>query len=176
MMSHEIADISSWIGWSDWNRNSTRKKPGLYVFRLPDGATVHRVKGTSDILYIGCSVGELRARLMAHKRGDTSESVLLKLIQQHLGDIEIGWADSTKGSAYARESDLVAQYASEHIEFPPANNQQPARAGVDHSRGASQIATYTSAHSKQSGRLGGPAGIRTPDQGIMSTQDGSDRF
>jgi len=36
---------------------------------------------------------------------------------------------------------------------------------------ASQVQTHTSAHPKQTGKVGGPAEIRTTDQGIMSTMD-----
>ena len=69
---------------------------------------------------------------------------------------------------------LFAIPGSDFIEFFSLNYYSFTT--VDHSRRQYQIATHTPAHSKQSGSFGGPAGIRTPDQGIMSTQDGSDRL
>jgi len=46
------------------------------------------------------------------------------VIQSRVGDCEVGWA-LERGAAFARESDLIFLYAKEHLEFPPANNQQP---------------------------------------------------
>jgi len=63
-----------------------------------------------------------------HHAMRTTESLLLNLIEAHVAPSEVGWADMSKAAALAIESDLVSQYAEEHLEFPPANNQQPARA------------------------------------------------
>jgi hypothetical protein len=58
----------------------------------------------------------------------TPESLLLNLIETHVGQSEVGWANMEKASALAVESDLIFRYFQEHLEFPPANNQQPAQA------------------------------------------------
>jgi hypothetical protein len=128
MNSSDIHEISNWCAWQTWIAGSTPPSSGIYVFRLAKGATVQRVKGESDILYIGSSLRNLRSRLRDHHAIRTIESVLLKLIEAHVAPVEVGWAEMSKASAFAIESDLISQSAEDHLEFPPANNQQPARA------------------------------------------------
>ena len=128
MNSGEINEISNWSDWRQCDATSIPSSPGIYAFRIGGGVAVPRVRGQSDILYIGSSMVNLRMRLRKHHQMRTAESLLLNLIETHLGQSEVGWASLDQASAFATESDLIFKYSQEHLEFPPANNQQPARA------------------------------------------------
>src|SRR4029077_19422059 len=103
--------------------------PGVYVFRLSGAVCFPRVKGESDIVYIGTTEdgeGTVRKRLIAHHNTFSADDRFwLRRIQTEIGQLEVAWKRLEKHfDAQWIESDLLGRYAREHIEFPPANRQQ----------------------------------------------------
>lgn len=131
MNSTELIDYSTWI---DWFRKAVRRvpqKPGVYIFRLIRGATLARLKGNSDIIYIGSTKKgkrTLRDRLKDHlsPRGDKRDTgYRLKRVTNEVGSLEVAWrVFDCHDSAQACERQLLKRFEQDHIELPPLNRQE----------------------------------------------------
>jgi len=130
MNSHELRNLGQ---WKTWTRNTVREaplSPGIYVFRLAEAKTIQRLKGASDILYIGCST-RLRDRLKEHlKVMDVERNTAYRLqrVEQEIGRLEVSW-ESYDSADKAKDAErlLLAIYEADHIEFPPLNRLEPGR-------------------------------------------------
>jgi hypothetical protein len=103
------------------------KDYGIYFFRLTQ--KFHRLKGTSDILYIGSTInknGGLRKRFKQYLR--PSEQKTNERIKEFLdtyksvgirGKVKVGWIQTKK--ARGEEKVLLKLYLKEHCELPPLN-------------------------------------------------------
>jgi hypothetical protein len=98
------------------------------MFRLASGRSVGRVKGESDIAYIGTTThgkGTVRKRLMRHRSTATEERHEFNRIVSEIGPLQVAWIEvPSHTEALLIESDLLARYAKDHIEFPPVNRNQ----------------------------------------------------
>jgi hypothetical protein len=120
--------------WVQWNRRILQdapKKPGIYVFRLSGKQPVQRVKGQSDIVYVGCTTrgkGTIRRRLREHlteKKIERNTAHYLQRVQKEVGKLEVSWKVlGTHRDAMDVERILLAEYEEDHIEFPPLNRQE----------------------------------------------------
>ncbi len=63
--SHDLAHFSNWSSFSDATADCAPMTPGVYVLRL--GSSVARLKGLSDMVYIGFTKN-IRNRLRCHLR------------------------------------------------------------------------------------------------------------
>jgi hypothetical protein len=71
MQSTDIPGLSTWAKWSDV-LDLASESPGIYVLRMEGGQAIRRLLGSSDIVYIGCSVDStVRNRLTSHKTKDS---------------------------------------------------------------------------------------------------------
>ncbi len=120
-----------------WKRSNRRvlldapEEPGTYIFRLANSKTIGRLRGESDILYVGCTTKgnrTVRTRLKDHFLARTTErntAHYLRRVQREVGEIEISWG-TLRTHREARDSEriLLARYGDDHIEFPPLNRQE----------------------------------------------------
>ena len=125
------SDLKEFGPWHRWPKNALRNAPntpGVYVFRIVDGRCFGRLKGESDIAYIGATVrgaGTLRKRLLHHQSAFADKSYQLARIQSHFVSLEVAWKECLDHQrALIEECTLLSHYQDEHIELPPANRQQ----------------------------------------------------
>jgi hypothetical protein len=107
---------------------SAPSTPGVYVFRIFGARLVCRLKGKSDIVYIGTTVaipGSLRRRLAQHlapRHDQTGLAPRIRRAQQEVGRLEIAWVTCPDNyETRLLESELLDMYCADHIELPPLN-------------------------------------------------------
>ncbi len=122
MQSTDIPGLSTWQKWRSDALDLAPDSPGIYVLRTEGGQAIKRLLGSSDIIYIGCSVDStVRSRLTDHKAEDSFVRV-----RKEVGGMEVSWLHlQTDHLVRLWESDLIARYEREHIELPPLNRTQP---------------------------------------------------
>jgi len=115
------------ITFSDWLTldqaiTQAPKSIGVYVMRGKDGRKFYRVKGESDIVYIGSSKN-LKNRLRQYKYTNQKASSPTKRVKWFSGiyPIEIAFA-ITSSPATLFETMLLQTYIGDHHELPPLNN------------------------------------------------------
>jgi hypothetical protein len=95
---------------------------------MANGQAVRRLKGESDIVYIGTSLGSLRKRLAQHliaREDQTGLGIRIARVLQEVGPLEIGWvACSDSHKARWLESELLSIYWDDHVELPPLNRME----------------------------------------------------
>jgi hypothetical protein len=118
----ETPGFSVSVRWTGQFFNQAPKSPGIYMFHVDQGKSIHRLKGASDIIYVGSTArgrGGLRQRLRCHSR-----SRILKLINTEVGEIMVSWKDApTNEKALFEEAEILWKYLQDHLELPPANHQ-----------------------------------------------------
>ena len=106
-------------------REQLPKKCGVYVFRYY--CSFRRLRGKSDILYIGSSIGEmgLRVRFRSYaKPGVTQEtSKRINRLLKRYPKTQIAFVTKGKKDWRKFESSLLEIYASDHDELPPWNRK-----------------------------------------------------
>src|SRR5574337_705244 len=130
MNSSELTNLRQWTKWSHSTMWDAPAVSGIYVFRLPEGKTIHRLKGESDILYIGCST-KLRNRFRDHSKAIGVERNIgyrLQRVERHLGALEVSW-ETYECAENAKDAErlLLARYEADHMEFPPLNRLEPGK-------------------------------------------------
>jgi hypothetical protein len=127
MNSNELNNLRKWKSWQHSLAWEAPLTPGIYVFRLAEGKMIQRLKGESDVLYVGCSA-KLRNRLKAHLNVTNVEHNIayrLQRVEQEIGRLEVSW-ESYGSAEKARDAErlLLAKYEADHIEFPPLNRSE----------------------------------------------------
>jgi hypothetical protein len=99
--------------------------PGVYALRL--GSSVARLKGLSDLIYIG-SAKNIQERLGCHLR--PREDIMdvgwrLKRVLAGVGPLQVAWKryDARKWAEWY-ESILLYRYYADHFELPPLNRHE----------------------------------------------------
>jgi hypothetical protein len=95
---------------------------GVYVIRIASGKPVGRLKGQSDVIYIGS--GQIERRVRAHSRPQFNfkdKGSLLAWIATDgsIGGLEVAFFPCQEHKQV--ESDLLFSYLQDHREPPPAN-------------------------------------------------------
>ncbi len=112
------------------------------MFRLA-GRNFGRLKGQSDILYIGCAKNQnlqQRAKQHLHPREDEKDiGYLIKRVEDEIGPVEFAWKENADPTAGERE--LLARYRKDHIELPPLNSNQPGKKFTLAKRRVAQLST-----------------------------------
>jgi hypothetical protein len=125
--STDLVDFSTWLGWFQRRIRQVPLKPGVYIFRLIQGATLARLKGNSDIIYIGSTRKgrrTLRDRLKDHL-SPRGVGYRLKRVINEVGSVEVAWrVFDTHEGAQACERQLLKRFEKDHIELPPLNHQE----------------------------------------------------
>ena len=119
------------LGFDIWRRwdsciNFIPDKTGVYVFRL--NGEFCRLKGKTDILYIGSSKSTLKKRLRFYNKPGPSQPTsqrLHKLLNmKEYKDVEIGWCIYKEDEVRNIENILLEQFNKEHHELPPWNRKR----------------------------------------------------
>jgi len=115
--------VSEWHPFNEETVKSAPKQSGIYIFRMAQSKCFGRLKGETDILYIGSTEykGGLRERLQrylrpGHKPGTNKR--IHAIAKKY--DMEIAWC--LCGEASNLELELLGQYFVDHDELPPLNH------------------------------------------------------
>ena len=138
MSSAELEGFSVWAEWNSGTVKHAPMKPGVYVFRLSRTEQLRRLKGESDILYIGATKKgsrTLRDRLRDHLRLRDDKKDLgcrLERVIKEVAPLEVAWKQfENHADAQDLERKLLAEYTDSHIEFPPLNRQETGKRVTD---------------------------------------------
>src|SRR5216684_3735267 len=132
MKSTDLARFSAWHKWSSDAVRKAPDRPGVYAFRLV-GNGFGRLKGESDLVYIGCAAsknGTVSSRLSDHlpSRADGSNVAHRLRDAQKMGNLEVAWGIlATPKEAIDEEARLLRKYYGNHLELPPINRCEPAK-------------------------------------------------
>lgn len=116
-------ELENWYPFEKQSIEKAPRKKGIYVIRLATFKPIGRLRGESDILYIGSTTSEggLRQRLMQYFHPGptqwTNQRLYGFLKKYHM---EITWCPCEEPTNL--EHDLLRQYLSEHDELPPFNH------------------------------------------------------
>jgi len=121
-------DFGSWVSFNSQNVREIPQVIGVYVLRQADGKLVGRLRGESDILYIGSttSQGGLRQRLMQYFHpGPTqwTNQRISSFLEKYTMDV--AWCPSSE--PINLEHDLLRKYLADHDELPPFNHADTRR-------------------------------------------------
>jgi len=115
------------VTFSDWQTleqavEQAPKSAGIYVMRGKDGKKFDRVRGQSDIVYIGSSKN-LKNRLRQYKNHNKKVSSPTRRFKwfSKMYPLEIAFAE-TSSPATMFETMLLQLYISDHHELPPLNH------------------------------------------------------
>jgi hypothetical protein len=132
MDSSALGGINEGFGsWRPFESRNVREAPqviGVYVLRKADGKLVCRLRGESDILYIGSttSKGGLRQRLVQYFHpGPTqwTNQRINSFLKKYA--MEVAWCPTSE--PINLEHDLLRKYLSDHDELPPFNHADTRR-------------------------------------------------
>jgi hypothetical protein len=134
MRSAEIQGFCSPTTWLGKDFKGAPTSAGVYLFQLGEGKSIHRLKGESDIIYVGSTAsgtGGLNKRLRSH-----NASRLLSLIRSEIGQVEVSWkVVLTRQKARFEEAEILWKYLHDHFELPPMNRQSSSLKGYKALRG-----------------------------------------
>ena len=129
--SRQVSQICKEVfEWHHFNEESVRSAPkqyGTYIFRMARSKFFGRLKGESDILYIGSTESKhgLRGRLRQYLHpGPTqwTNKRIREMAKKY--DMEIGWCLCEEASNL--ELQLLHRYIDDHDELPPLNHSSKA--------------------------------------------------
>ena len=118
--------ISQWRPFSVATVKGAPRDKGTYVIRRAHGEKFGRLRGCSDILYIGSteSKGGLRSRLRQYLRPGQKRQTAIRVNQAlNKYEAEVAWCPNR--SPRNLEHNLLRAYLGDHDELPPIN-----RAGI----------------------------------------------
>src|SRR5271165_6098435 len=126
MTSEYLSGFSIWQDWSRSVPENSPTRPGVYAFKL--GKFFGRLKGQSDLLYIGCTEKRsLRRRLRDHLSESAEQRSVgyrLGLIRREHPDLKVAWlVCDTADRAKELEVRFLDRYDVEHFELPPLNRK-----------------------------------------------------
>ena len=122
MTSKDIAPLDNdWIILNDEGLESVPRRKGVYIFRNQQGS-FGRLKGESDILYIGSTTNTLRQRMYQYLHPGPTQKTNIRI--NHMlskYNVEVNWI--LNDTPRILESQLLQSYFSQHDELPPFNCQ-----------------------------------------------------
>lgn len=119
----------SWVPFHIDNISRIPAIPGVYIMRNNE-RSFGRLKGKSDILYIGSAKKSLRNRVRFYFKPGPSQKTNIR-INSMLNKYSIDIAVIPDNDPVQLESKLLIQYFNEHDEQPPFNFQGP-QSDTDH--------------------------------------------
>ena len=119
------AEVDCPLNWMTLNDETQRKAPfeiGVYSFRLEGGRKFGRLRGESDIVYIGSASGRggIRQRLYFHLHPGPSQLTNLRS-KQLQGRVHLQVACVPEPNPVKFETKILDQYLEDHWELPPLN-------------------------------------------------------
>jgi hypothetical protein len=127
LVSQICKGFSGWYPFNEESMQSVPKQHGIYVFRMAQGECFKRLKGESDILYIGSTEGKhgLRGRLQQYLRPGPTQLTNKRIhAKAKKYGMEIAWCPCDEASNL--ELQLLHQYLEDHDELPPLNHASKA--------------------------------------------------
>ncbi len=132
MNSTDIESINketvSWLSFEKDIVSKASRENGVYILRLATGKLFGRLRGASDILYVGSSTcqGGLRQRLLHYFHPGPTQWTNLR-INSYLNryKMEIAWL--LTNNPLNLEHKLLTQYEEDHDEQPPFNHADTRR-------------------------------------------------
>jgi len=122
MISKDLdQQFCSWTDLVDGALAGVPEDQGVYVFRLKGGKVFGRLRGESDILYIGSTKKGLRSRIYQYLHPGPTQWTNIrvgKLREKY--QIELSW--SKDRNPKAAEHNLLVRYFRDHDELPPLNH------------------------------------------------------
>jgi|WetSurMetagenome_2_1015567.scaffolds.fasta_scaffold97855_2 hypothetical protein len=123
-----VKEIISWFPFEKQVVSEAPREVGVYILRLAEGKLFGRLRGASDILYVGSSTcqGGLRQRLSHYFHPGPSQWTNLR-INKYLSKykMEVAWFPTS--NPLNLEHKLLTQYESDHDEQPPFNHADTRR-------------------------------------------------
>jgi hypothetical protein len=114
--------ISKWQPFDATTAKNAPRDKGTYVIRRAHGEKFGRLRGFSDILYIGSTESKrgLRSRLRQYLHPGQKKWTAIR-VNQALSkyEAEVAWCENPQPRNL--EHNLLRQYAADHDEFPPLN-------------------------------------------------------
>jgi len=126
MDSRQVSQICKGVSeWHPFNKETVKSAPkqsGIYIFRMAQSKCFSRLKGETDILYIGSAEGKhgLRGRLQQYLRSRPKQTNKRIHAMTKKYDMEIAWC--LCGEAGNLELQLLRRYFDDHDELPPLNH------------------------------------------------------
>jgi hypothetical protein len=117
--------FENWFPFKEETLSRIPETTGVYIFRIPNGKAFGRLKGNSDILYIGSSESSLRKRLRFYLQPGPRQLTNIrinKMLKKY--SVELSWIQNTKPKEL--ETELISKYFGQHDELPPFNAQSGA--------------------------------------------------
>lgn len=130
----DSTELGEFLEWKQWPEacGGAPNRPGVYVFRMVQ--RIQRLKGMSDIVYIGSTTRGRRTlydRLKDHlvvREPERNTAYYLERVRREVGALEISWKSfQTHREAMHTERTMLDRYVVDHIDFPPLNRQESGR-------------------------------------------------
>lgn len=116
--------FSDWYPLDKKGIRNAPQHPGVYIIRKAQGRRFGRLKGKSDILYIGSCKGRkgLRQRLQRYLHPGSTQWGTNRRVNQLAKEyqMEVAWCPCDEPRNF--EHDLLIQYLKDHDELPPLNH------------------------------------------------------
>ena len=120
-----LGKFSDWYPLGEISLENVPAQPGVYVIRVA-GRKISRLRGKSDIMYIGSSTGKggLKIRLGFYLRPGIRQYTSQRINRMAKKyRMEISWCLYDK--ARILEHQLLERYEAQHDELPPLNRAKP---------------------------------------------------
>ena len=118
-----LSDFSRWQAFNDQIIGATPSEKGVYMLRRPRGEKVRRLRGESDVLFIGSTKQHIRKRLaevLRAKEDEGHDFYVKEMAKKYSAEISWETNDNPKDS----EAYLLGRYLEDHDELPPLNAQK----------------------------------------------------
>ena len=115
--------FSQWFPFTGHGVGKVPRQSGVYVLRKAQGVLFGRLRGESDILYIGSTQarGGLKQRLRQYLHPGPTQWTNLRIHElAKKCEMEVGWCQCDEPRNI--EHQLLQQYLQEHDELPPLNH------------------------------------------------------
>jgi len=119
-------NFSEWHLLNDKAIQNAPSKKGTYVIRKAGGERFGRLRGESDIMYIGSTTRRLKKRLQQYLRPGPTQWTNQRIYKLLTKGYKLEFAWCLNDEPKILEHNLLRQYISEHDEFPPMNRADKA--------------------------------------------------
>jgi hypothetical protein len=127
-LDFNIKDSVHWLPFEKQTVAEAPREDGVYILRQAGGKLFGRLRGSSDILYVGSSTckGGLRQRLSHYFHPGPTQWTNLR-INRYLGKymMEVVWLPTS--NPLNLEHKLLTRYIEDHDEQPPFNHADTRR-------------------------------------------------
>lgn len=123
MLSKDLAQgFSPWTDLADEALGDVSQDPGVYVLRLKGGTPFGRLRGVSDIVYVGKTDKGLRNRIRQYLHPGPTQWTNIR-VNEFMRRYRLEFACAKDGNPKAREHELLRSYLRDHDELPPLNHK-----------------------------------------------------